>query len=109
MAVDKAPGKKDKLTDAEKKKQKQANKVRSIFCPLNFTCFFFSSSRRPKDLFFSLLDYFLSARTMISSLWPPSPRSQAKANPGKAEEKKAKNDAKREGRKESGSQKVINR
>ena len=41
MAVDKAPGKKDKLTDAEKKKQKQANKVRSIFCPLNFTCFFF--------------------------------------------------------------------
>jgi len=59
MAVDKAPGKKDKLTDAEKKKQKQANK--------------------------------------------------AKANPGKAEEKKAKNDAKREGRKESGSQKVINR
>jgi len=59
MAVDKAPGKKDKLTDAEKKKQKQANKVRSIFCPLNFTCFFFSSShRRPKDLFFSLLDYF---------------------------------------------------
>ena len=28
MAVDKAPGKKDKLTDAEKKKQKQANKVR---------------------------------------------------------------------------------
>ena len=53
MAVDKAPGKKDKLTDAEKKKQKQANKVRSIFCPLNFTCFFFSSSsrRRPKDLF----------------------------------------------------------
>jgi len=60
MAVDKAPGKKDKLTDAEKKKQKQANKVRSIFCPLNFTCFFFSSfsHRRPKDLFFSLLDYF---------------------------------------------------
>ena len=34
---------------------------------------------------------------------------QAKANPGKAEEKKAKNDAKRAGRKESGSQKVINR
>ena len=60
MAVDKAPGKKDKLTDAEKKKQKQANKVRSIFCPLNFTCFFFSSSHRPKDRysFFSLLDYF---------------------------------------------------
>jgi len=31
MAVDKAPGKKDKLTDAEKKKQKQENKVRLIF------------------------------------------------------------------------------
>ena len=40
MAVDKAPGKKDKLTDAEKKKQKQANKVRSIFC-FKF-CMFFS-------------------------------------------------------------------
>jgi len=36
-------------------------------------------------------------------------KRQAKANPGKAEEKKAKNDAKRAGRKESGSQKVINR
>jgi len=56
MAVDKAPGKKDKLTDAEKKKQKQANKVRSIFCPLNFTCFFFSSSshHRPPKISFSL-------------------------------------------------------
>ena len=52
MAVDKAPGKKDKLTDAEKKKQKQANKVRSIFC-FKFYMFFFSSSHRPKDLFFS--------------------------------------------------------
>jgi len=31
MAVDKAPGKKDKLTDAEKKKQKQENKVRLLF------------------------------------------------------------------------------
>jgi hypothetical protein len=59
MPVDKQPQKKDKLTDAEKKKLKQENK--------------------------------------------------AKANPGKAEEKKAKNDAKRAGRKESGSQKVINR
>ena len=51
--------KKDKLTDAEKKKIKQENK--------------------------------------------------AKANPGKAEEKKEKNDAKRASRKEAGSVKVINR
>eukprot|EP00232_Nephroselmis_pyriformis_P001057 CAMPEP_0182912844 /NCGR_PEP_ID=MMETSP0034_2-20130328/37731_1 /TAXON_ID=156128 /ORGANISM="Nephroselmis pyriformis, Strain CCMP717" /LENGTH=54 /DNA_ID=CAMNT_0025049537 /DNA_START=121 /DNA_END=285 /DNA_ORIENTATION=+ len=53
------PPKKDKLTDAEKKKIKNDNK--------------------------------------------------AKANPKKAEEKKAKNDATRERRKESGSVKVINR
>ena len=55
MAIDK--GKKDKLTDAEKKKIKQENK--------------------------------------------------AKANPGKAADKKEKNDAKRERRKESGSQKTF--
>jgi hypothetical protein len=34
---------------------------------------------------------------------------QAKANPGKAAEKKEKNDNKRAVRKETGSQKVINR
>jgi hypothetical protein len=59
MAVDKAPGKKDKLTDAEKKKQKQANKVRSIFCPLNlhvfFSVVFSSSSKRSLFLSFGLL------------------------------------------------------
>ena len=36
-------------------------------------------------------------------------RRQAKANPDKAADKKAKNDKKREVRKETGSQKVINR
>jgi len=53
----KPAAKKDKLTDAEKKKIKQENK--------------------------------------------------AKANPGKAADKKEKNDAKREGRKASGSQKTF--
>ena len=57
MAVDKAPGKKDKLTDAEKKKQKQANKVRSIFCFKFYMFFFlvFSSSKRSLFLSFGLL------------------------------------------------------
>jgi hypothetical protein len=36
-------------------------------------------------------------------------KTQAKANPGKAEAKKEKNDACRDRRKEAGSQKVINR
>ena len=80
------------LTAAEKKKQKQENKVGLTSCS-RFSmkwCAYFS--------------FYLFTKLLYISLFP---NIQAKANPGKAAEKKEKADAKRARRKESGSVKKM--
>ena len=73
MAVDKAPGKKDKLTDAEKKKAEASEQgALQSFLPLGSTCMFFSRRLlvvvQKISLSLSLSDYFVLPNDDLISL-----------------------------------------